>query len=308
MSDPVGSNTTPESSSSQGSKIRKRYVPPQADENTFDSQDEFLDSLAPIPIEKVAENNMRCPTCWKPYGEAADPGFDNSENPVQLHCGHIFGDKCLKDTFALPGTSTLDLRQLTFTSESKGLALGHRLHEYAKKHRNGISEEADFVHMLEESRAPEAGLRLFGQYWWGVMTKMQCTMCNVSGITLFDNAVILDCESVKASPYTATQAFGGWTTSPFAYSPVAHEDQLSSIETGLVTWEEALAYETPLDKVIAKKESVPKQKEPTKKLASKAGKEWAGLSELRRKALGKWLSSNHMQASMLRRQKHCFAS
>lgn len=288
--------------STSKSKIRKRYVPPQADANTFDTQEEFLDSLTPTPIEKVAENNMKCPTCWKPYGEAADPGFDNSEQPVQLRCGHLFGDKCLKDTFGLPGISTLDLRPLTFTSESKGLALGHMLHEYTKKHTDGTSEEADFVQMLEESGAPDAGLRLFGRYWWEVITQMQCTMYNTLGIRILDNAVILDRDITTVGPHEPIQAFGGWATTPPAYIPPPHEDQLSpTTETDLKTWGEGFAHETQLDKLIAKKESKSKQKEKAKKLASKAAKEWTQLSEMRRKALGKCISSNHVQVSMLRR-------
>jgi hypothetical protein len=61
--------------------MKARYAPPQPDADTFATQQAFLDYLIPVPIESVDEGSKKCPICWKPYGEAADPGFDNSEQP-----------------------------------------------------------------------------------------------------------------------------------------------------------------------------------------------------------------------------------
>jgi hypothetical protein len=36
-------------------KGKKRYTPPKADENTFETQEEFINSLVAIPITSVEE-------------------------------------------------------------------------------------------------------------------------------------------------------------------------------------------------------------------------------------------------------------
>ncbi|CAN9319449.1 unnamed protein product [Alternaria alternata] len=103
---------------------RARYAPPQPDADTFATQQAFLNHLMPVPIESVDEDSKKCAICWKPYGEAADPGFDNSEQPVRLKCKHTFGDKCMLATFAVPGTSTITLETLAFGPGSRGYQLG----------------------------------------------------------------------------------------------------------------------------------------------------------------------------------------
>ncbi|RYN16683.1 hypothetical protein AA0112_g12403 [Alternaria arborescens] len=103
---------------------KARYAPPQPDTDTFATQQAFLDYLMPVPIESVDEDSKKCPICWKPYGEAADPGFDNSEQPVCLKCRHTFGNKCMLATFAVPGTSTITLEPLAFGPASRGCQLG----------------------------------------------------------------------------------------------------------------------------------------------------------------------------------------
>ncbi|CAN9214198.1 unnamed protein product [Alternaria alternata] len=103
---------------------KARYAPPQPDADTFATQQAFLDYLMPVPIESVDEDSKKCPICWKPYGEAADPGYDNSEQPVRLKCRHTFGNKCMLTTFAVPGTSTITLEPLAFGPGSRGYQLG----------------------------------------------------------------------------------------------------------------------------------------------------------------------------------------
>ncbi|CAN9171051.1 unnamed protein product [Alternaria alternata] len=141
---------------------KARYAPPQPDADTFATQQAFLDSLMPAPIESVDDDSKKCPICWKPYGEAADPGFDNSEQPVRLKCRHTFGNKCMLATFAVPGTSTITLEPLAFGPGSRGYQLGQRLHSYLRESRaletNGNA--VAFTEMLHTRR--ESLTELFG--------------------------------------------------------------------------------------------------------------------------------------------------
>jgi len=307
-----GSATPPSNLLSTGNlpKIKKQYKPPQADKNTFRTQEEFLSSLTPIPIETVDQINRKCPTCWKPYGEAADLGFDNSEQPVQLRCKHIFGDKCLKVTFALPKTTTLELRQLTFTPGSKGHTLGYNLHKYAEKQDKGPSEEAHFLQMLEDSYVPQAGRKFFGDYWWAVLEEIQRTMHNTSGIILLDNAVILDNSLAKevpklypgpptSSPGTlhivgpawqnnAINVAESWKAEPLTPTPDfwAYTNKTTETETGKI-WGEALISNPQLDKHIAE-QAYKKKQEELQQQEWKAELERIRLAELKKKRSGKY--------------------
>jgi hypothetical protein len=181
-------------------KKQKRYSPPQPDANTFRTQQEFLGSLNTIPIETVDPNSRKCPVCWKPFGEAADPGFDNSEEPVRLRCDHVFGNKCLNNTYALQGTSNVKIRPLSFYSKSKGSALGRKLHTYAKSNNmvsTSKSKTETFSGMVEESFQPERGTQIFGDHWWPVIRQLQSGTHDLAGVTLLDNAVILDRKQAK---------------------------------------------------------------------------------------------------------------
>ncbi|KAF2702750.1 hypothetical protein K504DRAFT_363199, partial [Pleomassaria siparia CBS 279.74] len=108
---------------------KKRYSPPRPDADTFDSQEEFVNSLVSIPIAEVEEYNRKCPHCWKRYGES-DQGADNAENPVKFRCGHVFGEKCMKDVFRLPTAVKVDLCPISFESGSRGADLGARLDQF----------------------------------------------------------------------------------------------------------------------------------------------------------------------------------
>ncbi|KAF2658548.1 hypothetical protein K491DRAFT_690065 [Lophiostoma macrostomum CBS 122681] len=109
---------------------KKRYVPPQPDKDTFASQKEFLASLTPsvVPISSLESNNLRCPHCWKYYGES-DPDADNAERPTKFRCGHVFGEACMKDHFRLPQPVIVKLEPLKFSSK-KSRQFGMSVEQY----------------------------------------------------------------------------------------------------------------------------------------------------------------------------------
>jgi hypothetical protein len=182
----------------------KRYTPPKADARTFPSQQAFLESLTPMSIDDVEEDKRKCPICWKPFGEEADPGFDNSESPVKLRCGHIFGDKCLATIFGVQDHPRVSLQPLSFEDGSKGLLLGARLHVYAAKHgpnfRNAFETFQSMLLKSEQLDGEPSGEKLFGEYWWCVLREAFKERDNPSlaNITFMENAVILDNQSPKA--------------------------------------------------------------------------------------------------------------
>lgn len=173
----------------------KRYKAPQPDADTFDSRQEFLDSLRPLDSDHVDNDRRRCPICWKPIGEEADPGFDNSEFPVKLRCSHVFGHKCLEKTFAPPNTTKLRLRPLSFEPGRKGSLLGHRLHTYTNEHGISPSEVVETFHrMLNESCQPQKGVEVFGKHWWPIMQDVLHFSRKLSNVVLMENATILDMD------------------------------------------------------------------------------------------------------------------
>jgi len=147
----------------------KSYSPPKADALTFPTQEAFLESLEPISIEEVNDNNRRCPICWKAYGEKPDPGFDNTEMPVKLRCGHIFGDKCLASTFGLPETVRHSLKPLSFDGASAGCLLGSKLEAWL---RTSAAVPEQHVQKLEDMLLAADGDKLFGEYWWIILQGM----------------------------------------------------------------------------------------------------------------------------------------
>ncbi|CAN9283109.1 unnamed protein product [Alternaria alternata] len=161
---------------------RVHYTPPQPDADTFATQQAFLDYLMPVPIESVDEDSKKCPICWKPYGEAADPGFDNSEQPVRLTCRHTFGNKCMLATFAVPGTSTITLEPLAFGQGSKGYQLG--------------------------------------RHWSSVFQELRRRTEKISGcrkIILLENAIILDSNRLDTRPLGSFyEGFGALSSLPIA--------------------------------------------------------------------------------------------
>jgi hypothetical protein len=195
----------------------KRYTPPKADARTFPSQQAFLESLTPMLIDHVEEDKRKCPICWKPFGEEADPGFDNSESPVKLRCGHIFGHKCLTTIFGVQDPSRVFLQPLSCEDGSKGLLLGTRLHVYAAKHgpnfRNAFETFQSMLLKTERLDGELSGEELFGEYWWRVLREVSKERDNpsLSDITFMENAVILDHQSPKPEhsldPYAIDSQF-----------------------------------------------------------------------------------------------------
>jgi len=108
---------------------KKTYRGPQADAGTFATQQEFLDSLTPVPLESVEENDRICSYCWRSYGEST-PGHDDAEAPVRFKCNHVFGEHCMRSLFALQEPVRVGLTPLSFAPGSKGADLGSRLSAY----------------------------------------------------------------------------------------------------------------------------------------------------------------------------------
>lgn len=167
---------------------KRRYQPPQPDENTFATQELFVESLQPCSIEAVAEHNRRCAHCWKSYGEI-DPGFDNAEEPVLLRCGHSFGLKCMQELFALPGITKTPLVPLEFGPLSMGLKLAKSLEKHL-----GTSAEADYPQLV--------GQLLAGMYMntgdvdmdagWRMLLSNISPSLQILTIRMYENAVVYD--------------------------------------------------------------------------------------------------------------------
>jgi hypothetical protein len=178
----------------------KRYSPPKADANTFETQEAFLESLEPMKIEDVEEDNRKCPICWKLFGEDPDPGFDNSEVPVQLRCKHIFGDKCLNSVFAVRKGCGITLQPLQFSPGRKGCLLGEMLLRYHQQHGSNFRSEVEmFENLLQHQRHHSGEQRYFDVYWAGIIHMILHQHPNLLNITFMENAVIMD-HYVKNPP------------------------------------------------------------------------------------------------------------
>lgn len=107
---------------------------PEADVAAFETQQEFLDSLKPVPLDSVDENSRRCAYCWRSYGES-NPGYDDAEAPVRFNCNHVFGEQCMRSLFAVRDPIRVDLKPLSFAPGSRGADLGSRLSAYVSSVR-----------------------------------------------------------------------------------------------------------------------------------------------------------------------------
>lgn len=209
-------HSTATQQSPKSKKKKKRYIAPQPDANTFASQQEFLESLSPIAVEQVESNGLRCPICWKTYGEAPDPGFDNSELPVRLRCHHVFGQKCLGSTFGIPKDSRVELQPLSFSPGSRGAALGHRLHTYVAQHGHSLEGKRDsqnniaqiFSKMMQEAYLPRQGHVVFGDFWWPILQFVGSQATRPErGITFMENAIVID--RLRSGPLPTTSPTDG---------------------------------------------------------------------------------------------------
>jgi hypothetical protein len=175
----------------------KQYSPPQPDRNTFETQRAFLDSLQPINIEDVGEESRKCPICWKYFGEDSDPGYDNSEQPVRLRCGHVFGNKCLTNQFRVCESPRLSLHPLRFLRTDRGYRLGTALFDYHQDHAIKFRNELElFQKMLTDLEiSSTGGLTIFDKYWQVIFLMiLRHADPNLTGITLMENAIVLDSQ------------------------------------------------------------------------------------------------------------------
>jgi hypothetical protein len=159
----------------------------------LDFQDTFLSSLKPVDIESIDKDSRKCGICWKTYGEAPDPGQDNSEQPVRLQCSHAFGNKCLKALFAKVPNFEVELRPLSFDNPtSRACKLGKKL-EALLGNAPEDSHESTIFNALKMNVDRSKGEEVFGGYWFIIFAHLKNSIAlDVSCITLMDNAVVLD--------------------------------------------------------------------------------------------------------------------
>jgi hypothetical protein len=159
----------------------------------LDSQDTFLSSLKPVDIESIDKDSRKCGVCWKTYGEAPDPGQDNSEQPVRLQCSHAFGNKCLKALFAKVPNFEVELRELRFdNATSRACKLGEKL-EALLGNAPEDTHESIIFNALKMNVDRSKGAKVFGGYWWVIFAHLKNSIAlDLSCITLMDNAVVLD--------------------------------------------------------------------------------------------------------------------
>lgn len=181
----------------------KRYSPPKPDGNTFETQQAFLDSLEAIDIEDVDKESCKCPICWKPFGEKPDPGFDNSEVPVQLRCKHIFGNKCLTSLFGVRNGCGITLQPLQFSPDKKGHLLGELLLQYHQKHIFNFRNETEmFENLLQHQDHHSERQRCLGEYWTTIIHIILHQTYDLTDIIFMENAVILDHYPIKPQKST----------------------------------------------------------------------------------------------------------
>jgi hypothetical protein len=168
---------------------KKRHPSPEP----LDFQDKFLSSLKTIDIESIDKNSRKCGVCWKIYGEAPDPGQDNSEQPVRLQCSHAFGDKCLKGLFAEQPKFKLELRALCFDDPtSRACELGRKL-EILLGNAPEDTHQSTIFNALKMTVDQSKGVEVFGFYWWVIIAHLKTSIAlELSCITLMENAVVLD--------------------------------------------------------------------------------------------------------------------
>ncbi|KAF2440417.1 hypothetical protein P171DRAFT_435216 [Karstenula rhodostoma CBS 690.94] len=244
---------------------KKAYHAPQADADTFATQQEFLDSLIPIPVESVDENSRTCAHCWKSYGESS-PGEDDAEAPVRFRCNHVFGEQCMRSLFTMREPVRVDLTPLSFAPGSKGAELGSRLSAYIDSHgveknalMTGGNREKDFVRLLYEvmptvqsltcPTIKVRGFELLGKEWLALVFQMFIhSDSHLGKFELMENAIIVDNNNSQQQPspfppsffYTPEELFPSTFPSPwtlhFPSIPSEALPQANQIPTPHTTW------------------------------------------------------------------------
>lgn len=211
-------------------KGKRRYVPPQPDENTFKTQEEFLESLQTVPVESLADNNRKCHYCWKPYGDS-DDGKENAEQPVRFRCGHTFGEKCMKeDLFRLPQSITTQLRPIEFESGSKGVKLGEAIERYIASNSISPTDESSGsesahtenthgstlssrtisgkLRQLIRDLRQKGSIDSFDEQWQSYLCSALALGERIIGVQLYENAMVVDIEGSIKSSFGSLLPFG----------------------------------------------------------------------------------------------------
>jgi hypothetical protein len=172
---------------------KKGYTAPEPDNDTFHSQEAFLSSLRTIDIESLDQDSLKCGICWKVYGEAPDPGEDNSEQPVRLRCSHVYGHKCLEDLFKEVPNIEAELIPLCFDDPtSRACELGRKL-EALLGNAPEDTHQATIFNALNMAIGQRKGIEVFGSYLWTIFDHLKTYIAlELSCITLMENAVVLD--------------------------------------------------------------------------------------------------------------------
>ena len=164
---------------------------PQRKKDRLRTYSAFIESLKPVDINSLDDNNRKCAICWKVYGEAPDPGLDNSEHPVKLPCSHVYGGKCVKQLFG-GIENTFKLTPLSFDDpKSRACELGRMLDAFLVSAPAHLHEKLLFD-ALDRIISPRKGRELFGKFWWTIFDHIKSGSIEVSRIVLKENAVVLD--------------------------------------------------------------------------------------------------------------------
>ena len=198
----------------------KSFSPPQPDDRTFKTQQAFLDSLTPVPLDSVPENQRKCPHCFKFFGES-DPGLDNAEEPVRFPCNHVFGEKCMKGCektftkglFAMAQPTTVELIPLSFKEGSAGDELGRRLK--ALMDSKDAPPQEVFANMLTDLKhfnKDHLGRfrEMLGDQWCSRLVRLllEGNNWNHNRVIILENGFVLDLPFVLPQlPRSHTQAF-----------------------------------------------------------------------------------------------------
>ncbi|KAJ5025765.1 hypothetical protein J3E73DRAFT_371305 [Bipolaris maydis] len=115
---------------SSGDERKSPHFPPP-DKDTFPTEQAFLDSLIPVPLETVEHDDRECIFCQTRYGETPDSGSGTPEMPVKLRCTHVFGEQCARRHFGQRLIIDFSLRPLELRPRTRGNVLISKLDRYA---------------------------------------------------------------------------------------------------------------------------------------------------------------------------------
>lgn len=118
-----------ESEVSWGDERKRPFFPPP-DEDTFPTEQAFLDSLIPVPLETVEYDKRECAFCQTRYGETPDSRSGTPEMPVRLRCAHVFGEQCARRHFGQRLIIEFNLRPIEFPPGTRGNVLISNLYRY----------------------------------------------------------------------------------------------------------------------------------------------------------------------------------